>query len=126
MLRDKLGHTKLRKYLSGHISCLDSLKATQLRKTTLVALEQVHLVFESLLALKPHLKPILNQQQQSYMIKFFNAFEQTENEMRRSIINPHLRHAVNSFAADIFTDIQHVNWGLPSVKTQESSFVGKV
>lgn len=27
-LRDKLGHTKLRKYLPGHISCLDSLKAT--------------------------------------------------------------------------------------------------
>ena len=27
-LRDKLGHAKLRKYLLGHISCLDSLKAT--------------------------------------------------------------------------------------------------
>ena len=38
-LRDKPGHMKLRKYLTGHISCLDSLKPTQLRKTTLVALE---------------------------------------------------------------------------------------
>ena len=38
-LRDKLGHMKLRKYLTGHISCLDSLKPTQLRKTVLVALE---------------------------------------------------------------------------------------
>ena len=60
------------------------------------------------------------------MIKFFNSFEQTESEMRRAMINPHLRHLVTSFAADIFTDIQHLNWGLPSVKTQESSFVGKV
>ena len=38
-LRDRSGHMKLRKYLTGHISCLDSLKATQLRKTVLVALE---------------------------------------------------------------------------------------
>ena len=59
-LKDKLPHTKLRKYLSGHIACLDSLKPAQLRKVTLVALEQVHLVFESLLALKPYLKPIMN------------------------------------------------------------------
>ena len=81
-LKDKLPHTKLRKYLMGHIACLDTLKANQLRKSALVALEQVHLVFDSLLALKLYLKPILNQQQQSYMIKFFNAFEQTEAEMR--------------------------------------------
>ena len=39
------------------------------------------------------------------MIKFFNSFEQTEDEMRRSILNPHLRHAVTDFAVDIFTDI---------------------
>ena len=60
-LRDKTPHTKLRKYLSGHISCIDTLKSAQLRKTSLVALEQIHLVFESLLALKSYLKPIMNQ-----------------------------------------------------------------
>ena len=46
--------------------------------------------------------------------------------MRRSILNPLLKYTVQTFAADLFTDIQHLNWNLPSVKAQESSFVGKV
>ena len=46
--------------------------------------------------------------------------------MRRAILNPVLKYSVKSHASDIFTDIQHLNWNLPSVKTQESSFVGKV
>ena len=91
-----------------------------------MALEQVHLVFESLLELKRHLKPILNQQQQSYMIKFFNSFTETEDEMRWAIVTPLLKHAVKTHASDLFSDIQHLNWSLPSVKTQESSFVAKV
>ena len=57
------------------MACLDTMKPTQLRKVTLVALEQVHFVFESLLMLKPHMKPIMNNQQLNYMIKFFNGFE---------------------------------------------------
>ena len=52
----------LRKYLTGHIACLDTLKMHELRKKVLVALEQVHLVFESLLGLKLYLKPIMNAQ----------------------------------------------------------------
>ena len=59
-LRDKLPHNKLRKFLAGQIACIDSLKAHELKKKVLVALEQVHLVFESLLGLKLYLKPILN------------------------------------------------------------------
>lgn len=38
-LRDKVPHQKLRKFLTGHITCLDSLKGHDLRKKTLVALE---------------------------------------------------------------------------------------
>ena len=60
------------------------------------------------------------------MIKFFNAFAQTESEMRESIINPLLKHSIKSHALDLFTYIQHINWSLPSVKASESSFVGKV
>ena len=55
---------------------------------TLVALEQVHFVFESLLMLKPHMKPIMNNQQLNYMIKFFNGFEQAEQEMRKFVVDP--------------------------------------
>jgi len=61
-LRDKASHEKLRKFLAGHIACLDSLKAHELRKKALVALEQVHLIFESILGLKLYLKPIMNAQ----------------------------------------------------------------
>ena len=60
------------------------------------------------------------------MIKFFNSFAETEAEMRRSVMHPILNHAVKSFAADLFNDIQHLNWSLPSVKAQESSFVAKL
>ena len=46
--------------------------------------------------------------------------------MRKMIIRPNLRHAIKTFASDIFNDIQHLNWSLPAVKSSESSFVGKV
>ena len=59
-LKDTFAHTQLRKYLPGNIKCLDSLKSVQLRKVTLIALEQVHFVFESLLMLKPFIKPVMN------------------------------------------------------------------
>ena len=61
-LKDTFAHSQLRKYLPGNITCLDTLKPAQLRKVTLVALEQVHFVFESLLMLKPHIKPVMNNQ----------------------------------------------------------------
>lgn len=38
-LKDLLPHEKLRKYLTGHIASVDTLKASQLRKLTLVSLE---------------------------------------------------------------------------------------
>lgn len=60
------------------------------------------------------------------MIKFYNHFAETQAEMRKFIVHPLLKHAVKTHAADLFTDIQHLNWYLPSVKTQESSFVAKV
>ena len=101
------------------------MKPTQLRKVTLVALEQVHFVFESLLMLKPHMKPIMNNQQLNYMIKFFNGFEQAEQEMRKFVVDPLLQYSLKDHI-DIFSDIHHLNWMLPSVKTQQSSFVEKV
>ena len=61
-LKDKSAHLKLRKFLPGQIACLDTVKSHELRKKTLVALEQVHLVFESILGLKLYLKPIMNKQ----------------------------------------------------------------
>ena len=61
-LKDTFAHAQLRKFLPGSVTCLDTMKPTQLRKVTLVALEQVHFVFESLLMLKPHMKPIMNNQ----------------------------------------------------------------
>ena len=109
----------------GAAHLLSTLKPVHLRKVTLIALEQVHFVFESLLMLKPFMKPIMNNQQINYMIKFFNGFEQAEQEMRQFIIGPLLRYSLNDHI-DIFNDIQHLNWTLPSVKTQTSSFVGKV
>ena len=51
------------------------------------------------------------------MIKFFNGFEQAEQEMRKFVIDPLLRYSLNDHI-DIFSDIQHLNWMLPSVKTQ--------
>ena len=87
-LKDTFAHTQLRKFLPGSVTCLDTMKPTQLRKVTLVALEQVHFVFESLLMLKPHMKPIMNNQQLNYMIKFFNGFEQAEQEMRKFVVDP--------------------------------------
>ena len=60
------------------------------------------------------------------MIKFFNSFAETEAELRKSILNPLLKYAVKNSAADLFSDIQHLNWNLPSVKGQESSFVAKL
>ena len=46
--------------------------------------------------------------------------------MRNLILNPLLKHAVKASAADLFSDIAHLNWNLPSVKSSESSFVGKI
>ena len=45
--------------------------------------------------------------------------------MRSFIIDPLLRYSINDHI-DLFNDIQHLNWMLPSIKQQQSSFVGKV
>ena len=59
-LKDGLPHHKLRQYLYSTINCIDMIKPMVLRKSTVIALEQVHLVFETLLSLKPHLKKLFN------------------------------------------------------------------
>ena len=45
--------------------------------------------------------------------------------MRKFVIDPLLRYTLNDHI-DIFSDISNLNWNIPSVKQQQSSFVGKV
>lgn len=124
-LTDTFAHKMIRKLLPKLIKCLDSMKPQQLRRQTLVALEQVKFVFESLMMLKPLLKQVMNNQQISFMIKFFNSFQQTESEMRRFVTQPLLTSALFEYQ-DIFSGIQHLNWQLPGPKVAASSFVQKL
>ena len=82
-------------------------------------------VFESLMMLKPLLKQVMNNQQISYMIKFFNSFQRTESDMRRFIAQPLLTSALYEYQ-DVFSGIQHLNWQLPGPKSTASSFVQKL
>ena len=59
-LKDSFAHKMIRKLLPKSVKCLDQMKPQQLRRQTLVALEQVKFVFESLMMLKPLLKQVMN------------------------------------------------------------------